>query len=571
MKKIIFTIALAGIAFSAGAQNIYDAIAFSQNNYYGTARTMALGNAVAAIGGDLGTIGINPAGSAVAGYGQFTVTPGLTISSAKASYSPVGEKSPYAPVSTTDARMSLPNLGMSLNLETGNNRGVKNITFAFVHNLTNSYQMSYGTGGSNSHTSKFAEYAASATDLGLLSGILGDRGSYYDSGYSWDLITGYRANLFSNTNGIDEYVGNTEALSSGRTYSYVPGALDQRSDIRRIGYKSDIVFNFGMNISDRVFLGMNIGMPTMRYRYDELYSESAVRPEDFPIVFKNDLGGKENTTFFKSGTADYCYSNRMDGLYAKFGAIFLPTTGLRLGLAFQTPASYSINETWDYTASSKYLDFYYDESADSPVGEYSYRLRTPYVFDAGIAYTFGPFGFLSVDYELMDYSIMRFSDYDSRSYSEFSVLNEASSLFCGLSHNLRIGAELRVTPEFAIRAGYSVLTTPERYAIGSDGETVTASDYVNDYTWYKVGGRIGKFGYFNDRTRSASVGFGYSSGGSFFADFAARINMYPVSVFSPYYDYDNYDASGNQVNCDSPRITVNRDLIDLALTFGWRF
>ena len=67
MKKILFSLALITAAFSAGAQTMYDAINYSRDNYYGTARTIGLGNAVTAIGGDLGTISINPAGSAVAG------------------------------------------------------------------------------------------------------------------------------------------------------------------------------------------------------------------------------------------------------------------------------------------------------------------------------------------------------------------------------------------------------------------------------------------------------------------------------------------------------------------------
>ena len=67
MKKIVLSAGLfVAAAFFAGAQDTYDAILFSQNHYYGTARSMALGNAMTALGGDLGSIGINPAGSAVA-------------------------------------------------------------------------------------------------------------------------------------------------------------------------------------------------------------------------------------------------------------------------------------------------------------------------------------------------------------------------------------------------------------------------------------------------------------------------------------------------------------------------
>ena len=80
MKKTLITIFLAAAAVSVNAQTAYDALLFSENEYEGTARTMAMGNAFTALGGDLGAISINPAGSAVAKYSQFTLTPALTIS-----------------------------------------------------------------------------------------------------------------------------------------------------------------------------------------------------------------------------------------------------------------------------------------------------------------------------------------------------------------------------------------------------------------------------------------------------------------------------------------------------------
>ena len=75
MKKIFITVLLAGAAIGAGAQSMYDALNFSENRYYGTARSLAMGNAFTALGGDPGSIGINPAGSAVARYSQVTITP----------------------------------------------------------------------------------------------------------------------------------------------------------------------------------------------------------------------------------------------------------------------------------------------------------------------------------------------------------------------------------------------------------------------------------------------------------------------------------------------------------------
>ena len=78
--RFALTALLLCLGAAAGAQNMYDAIAFSQTNNFGTARSAALGGAGTALGGDLGMVATNPAGSAVAGYGQAVVTQNISIS-----------------------------------------------------------------------------------------------------------------------------------------------------------------------------------------------------------------------------------------------------------------------------------------------------------------------------------------------------------------------------------------------------------------------------------------------------------------------------------------------------------
>ena len=84
MKKTAITILLALSTSGLFAQTAYDALMLSENSYEGTARSAAMGNAFTALGGDLGAVTINPAGSAMASYSQITVTPGITISSTTA-------------------------------------------------------------------------------------------------------------------------------------------------------------------------------------------------------------------------------------------------------------------------------------------------------------------------------------------------------------------------------------------------------------------------------------------------------------------------------------------------------
>ena len=59
---------------------VYVARSFSlsQQNREGTARSVAMGNAFTALGGDMGSISINPASSAVYRYSEFSITPSIT-------------------------------------------------------------------------------------------------------------------------------------------------------------------------------------------------------------------------------------------------------------------------------------------------------------------------------------------------------------------------------------------------------------------------------------------------------------------------------------------------------------
>ena len=571
MKKILIAAALLAATVGAGAQTMYDAINYSQNNYFGTARSMAMGNAVTALGGDLGSIGINPAGGAVAGYGQFAITPGLSLSSVKSSYSPEGELAYGAPQKLTNSRMTLPNLGLSMNYKTGRAHGIKSITFSVLSSQTNDYNFAAEGFGSNSQTSKIAEFANAA--WGYSESLLSKYSSFNDSDIPWDILTAYQGGMYGPYGWDGVYAGVSEAISPDGDYHYVPGALAQTSYLTKRGTKNDLILNLAFNVSDRVYFGFNVGLPTARYRYSESFYESAVNPDLFPIDYDDEDG--VYTTYFMRGSYNYKYNADIDGIYAKVGVIVRPVDGLRIGASFQTPTAFTISETWQNYASTTFDDFYYDDEETSPVGEYSYSLRSPYRASFGIAYAFGKQGVVSMDYELADYSVMRFSNVHRDRYGyddEFVAQNMTCKYFAGLAHNLRLGAEWQLTPEFALRAGYTLATSPERYWTNSDGQTVTADDYSADYYYYsdRVTHLVTPH-YYGDRTQSVSLGVGYSSPGSFFADAAVRCTQYPATTFAPYYDYDSYDRTGALLSVKAPRILNERSHWNVSLTLGWRF
>ena len=576
MKRTIFTALLSLTAIAAGAQTMYDGLNYSQNNYYGTARSIGMGNAMTAVGGDLGSIGINPAGSAVAGYSQFTITPNLTISSMNASYSayPVGGADRFTNEQNKRlTRFSMPNIGLTFNWKTGNGSGLKAITYGLVVNGTNNFTGKMLAGGRNDKTSYQSAMAVAADgyDMDFLNGYSIDKdGKRVDRGWDypyyygddfqndpnkgkfapWNVIANAQAGSIANYGDTDDpsyywrYKATTEGYSNtgekdaNGNYIYdifLAGPLNQAYSRNITGSKYDVLFNVGFNFGDTFFVGANLGVTSLNYNYDECYKEAAENPSAFEIDF-----GDKGKTCFSDYRTRYSYTADGSGVFGKIGFLWRPVDGLRVGAAVQTPTIMEINERWIQDVNLNYTDASFNGSAKTPEGDYSYRLRSPYRLNAGAAFTFAGMALLSADYEMTDYSTMKFMSKDGGwSNDTFSSLNDQIRNCMGVSHMVRVGAEFEPLPEIAVRAGYNFTTTPE-YVYEGNSKTKL-----------------------NDRINAFSVGLGYSSNGSFFADIAARMTMLADEYISPYADYLSDLAS--------PMILNKRDIYNVTATIGWRF
>lgn len=558
MKRYIVSGLLVLSSLGLSAQSMYDAYTFGATDYLGTARVVGLGGAVGAVGSDLGTIGVNPAGSAVASYSQFVVSPSLSMSRTQTSYALDPASNFGASNKTGRNKLKLPNIGLTTRFNSILSSDAS-VTFGFVMNTTYDYNYEHSGSGINGYSSKFAEMARAAQ--GIANDALKSNSFYDNSANSslWDVAMGYNIGLINGYGADGNYVGCTEVLTSdGRRY--VPGNLNQRSHQITSGVKNDIILNMAWNFSNKFYLGFNIGLPYLGYENVERYSEVAQVVEEFPIQFTYADGSVQNT-YFDNATYQYNYTAAGSGMYGKIGAIYLPFAGLRLGFAYQTPTVMDITETWMHSGRVAYADGS-AYSGSSREGSYNYTVLTPRHFDFALAYTFGRKGLISADVSIEDYSSVRFSDsYDD---SAFNFVNAATSAFSGRAYNYRIGAEFNLTSNLAIRGGANILTSAEKYYMVG-GEKFYYSDYNDDY-YYGRKELPGNGSYVNDIRRSYSLGLGYNPAGSFFADFAVRWTTMPSTTYQPYY---NYTDSG--VEYYSPLYRVNKTLLNAVLTLGWRF
>ena len=74
MKKITMIALAMFTTVGAGAQTIYDATIIAQKELKGTARFVGMGGAMGALGGDISTIGTNPAGIGIYRSNDATVS-----------------------------------------------------------------------------------------------------------------------------------------------------------------------------------------------------------------------------------------------------------------------------------------------------------------------------------------------------------------------------------------------------------------------------------------------------------------------------------------------------------------
>ena len=571
MRKTAFIIFLTVMtAFTGYSQSAYDAWRFSQNEYEGTARSAAMGNAFTALGGDLGAITINPAGSAVAGYSQFTLTPSITISSATTEgvLPPNGTELTYfdKKYRSTDTRFDIPNLGVTFHFDTGRKSGLKNVTLGFIANNTKTWCENVFAQGTN-YTTSFAGAAAFDVTENMAaynapnSLPVGEpRYSYkdllaeeaYDYYSPWKDIVAYRGGITSTFDDAGEkFIGATEVLLSNGEIQQ-GGPLMQTYGRSVDGIKAEYLFNIGANISDFIYIGFNLGFNTISYNESTYFKEKAIDEYDFENIFV-DENGKEESTYFRDLIYKHNYSANGSGVFGKFGIIVTPGNGLRFGAAIQTPTSTSISERWRESAETNFSSSKFNCSSQSPYGEYSYTFRSPFRANFGIAYTLGGLGLISADYEIAAYGSMRFSidryNMADADIEYFESINDDIRQAYGAAHQLRIGAEFKPISTLAVRAGYNLMTSAQKKYYDAE-----LDQYVDMET---------------QNGQNISLGLGYISKKSFFADLACRYTFATDEYYMPYSDYQ-YDSSNHLINY-SPEILIRNSNWKVMLTLGWRF
>ena len=559
MKRILTFIVAAVVPLALSAQDWQDARYFTENNYLGTARTLGMGNAVTAIGGDPGAVGFNPAGSAVAGYSQIVISPGFTLSTTRAAgvFSPglASGTGTGDVVNTQYGRFALPNFGVIFTLNNGRRSGWKRSSFGLMVNSTNNYTDRIVGAGVNDDNSYAASLATSAE--GYTESVLGSESWWYDGSDlshmpKWIDMAGYRSGMFNGIpGGGNRYQAVTEVRdAAGNCWLAAP--LCQKYGQQTTGSKYDILFNWAANYNDIFYVGVNVGVTTVLYGMTEYFQEMPENPDDFPdIVYTDGTVARFNSLQMKHN-----YSLRGAGAYVKVGVLWRPVGGLRLAAAFQSPTLMSFTARQAY-AGEVLLTGKSINPSTTPEDSWSYGMTQPLRLNAGVAYSFGQVAVLSADYEMVNYGSIRYRGVGSGStpgYLEDANLDIKDAL--GFAHQLRVGAEVKPIPALSIRAGYNLTSYGQKNWLEADWSLTPLTPQEK---WSLV-------------KHSASLGVGYSFG-SFFLDAAARVRFSPTEYIVPYqyYTYQTFTDKYPDTSIITPEIAFQSRFVDIILTAGWRF
>ena len=479
MRNALSILLLLTLSFSLHAQGIDDAILNSQTYYEGTARSMALGNATGALGGDITAMCINPAGLGLYRSSEFTFSTGLQHTLINSNYYGNGQNA-------GKMRMSIPNMGLVMGGETSNYKPLRYLQLAIGFTRTDDFNYRTHAKGLNPNSSMVDTYLQTINGIDELFDPETKPGDYFYGNYAYDLSPAWETYL------IDRF---TDSVGDFFFNSPVPqGNVWQNDAVTSKGRSEEWTLALAGNFYEKLFIGSSVGLTHIKRISTRNYKETPNDPNSdfFSWEHQEELG---DTAW---------------GVNLKCGVIYYPARWLRLGAAWHSRTLYTIGENWATSTSTTLKnsqgagDF---NKCLSPTLYQSYEFRTPRTFIGSAAFFIGKSGMISTDVEYMNYGTSKFSSYE---YS-FSDANQDIRNTLKPTFNLRFGTEWRFRQYF-LRGGGAYYGSP--YGFGEDYGSV----------------------------KKIALGFGYAFDTDAYWDFAYELTE-STTGYTPYrYDVDGENA-----------------------------
>ncbi len=448
MKRIsTFIMVLTCVYVSA--QNINDVVRYSTENIQGTARFQAMGGAFGALGGDLSSLNVNPAGSAVFNYSQ--------LSFSGSNYNRNNDAFFGNSLRTIEINAVELNQAGGVFVFESSNSPWKKIALAFNYDMVQNFDNEFfATGNTTQGIDNYFLNFAQGQALGPLRVQQGEfiEDAYLDIGSSLGFgaqqaFLGFQAGLIEPTADDD---ANTSYFSNAE-YSSVNQEYLQSTT----GYNSRFTLNFAGQYQENLYLGASLNFHNIIYDRLTLLDES----------------GYDQASPVQLTTFDNFLHTEGYGFSFSLGAIAKLNDNLRVGGSYQSPTWYELTDDISQRINStlavsdiNFIDFGIVNLFEE------YRIKTPSKLTGSVAVIFGKDGLLSFDYGYQD---MSQAELRPTSDPNFTNENDFIAGELGVVNSYRLGGEFRID-EVSLRGGYKFEESPYEN-----------SDIVGDLTGYSGG------------------------------------------------------------------------------------
>ena len=542
MKKFAIMITSVLATLTVSAQETYENARLMETDLNGTARYVAMGGAMDALGADISTISTNPAGIGLFRHSMVSTSFGI-VSQEGAKNFRSGDK--------TNA--SFDQIGF-----VWSNRTNKTSFFNFAFNFHKSQNFNFilsaaGQLDGNSSQNGLSHVKA----IGENNPKTGASTYLYDEkdamGTAW--WTNQLDNLYYNT-----FIWDAQSKTPGWN-----AASDFLMNRANTGYIGEYDINLSGNINNRVYLGLTVGIHDVHYKGVSEYTEHLLgNDDDGNVVPVGPVTIDDERTI--TGT----------GVDVKAGIIFRPveSSPFRIGLSIATPTFYKLKSqsATRLLNGTPYQGPYPGYVAKS---SYEFKLNTPWKFGLSLGHTIDQFVALGAGIEYADYGSIdsreitdEYYDYyydttTTESESDVEMNRHTSETLKGVVQ-LKLGAEVKVDKNFAVRFGYNYASPMYKESGSKDFDidsygTNCAS--ATDFTNWKATNRL-----------TCGIGYRYNN---FSVDLAYQYSV-RKGTFSPFQaawgDYYDGDVDNpEQIDITPTTVEVSNKRHQLLLTLGYTF
>lgn len=483
MKRIVIAFAVFLNCSLMMAQSELDVLKYIQTDLNGTARYMGMGGAFGALGGDASSIKDNPAGLGIYRKSELVATYDAMMQSTTSKWNSVSSVT-EAPYKSAFSNFSFVVASPTWKSENGSSDGLLSSNWSFGYNRLKNFNRSLNikSGSSNSSISKYISYFSdglTAADLKYQSGYE----PFDNKNVPWISVLAFEGKLMKNNSGTWNAL---LALNESVTPSY---------KLTESGHIDEYSLGWAGNFSNVFYLGTTLNLRKINYSATTNYAEK------FGTVGSMSLNNALTTVG--------------SGANLSIGTIIRPTDYLRFGLSLQTPTIYDLSDT--YSPALVFDTDTFGISKPTSAATNDFQLQEPLKVNLSGALILGKKAIVSAEYEYKNYSGTRLMDVNG-DVNVYSAENDAMATVMNNNGLLKVGAELKVTDNFSIRAGYA----NSKAASKSNAEKFMPLNTVRTDIEY----------FLHNNTNYFTTGFGYRES-NWFVD-VAFVNKVVDQSFYPY-------------------------------------